>query len=261
MRRRERRIVTPEQVGIRLTPAGPASRLAALLLDFAIITAFTLALFQFLGRLLPRAVSGALSTTLAFVLQWGYHVYFETRHQGRSPGKRATGLRVVDGRGLPITVQQSFVRNIVRALDFLPLFYGLGGLFCLFDRDGRRLGDLAADTLVVEERPPLSAVDRVTTERRIDDLSEAGGLEVARRIRHRVGLEERDFLATLCQRAGRLDDQARYDLMEQVAAHYRQKLEIDAPHLSGENLVRGIAAVLFPAREGPYGSASTRVYS
>jgi len=247
MRRRERRVVTPELVGLRLTPAGPASRLAALLLDFALILAATVSLNSLLSGLLPRAVSGALFATLAFILQWGYHVYFETWHQGRSPGKRATGLRVVDGRGLPLTLQQSFVRNILRALDFLPLFYGLGGLVSLVDPDGRRLGDLAADTLVVEERRPAATAERLRAERRIEDLAEASNLEVARRIRHRVSLEEREFLAALCQRADRLEPQARYDLMEQVGTHYREKLEIDAPHLSGENLVRGIAAVLFPA--------------
>jgi uncharacterized RDD family membrane protein YckC len=246
VRRRERRIVTPEHVGIRLTPAGPGSRLAALLVDSTLIFAGTAFLLSVLNRLLPRAVSGAVGASLAFVLHWSYHVYFETRHQGRSPGKRATGLRVVDGRGLPITVQQSFVRNIVRALDFLPFFYGAGGLACLFDPDGRRLGDIAADTLVVEERRPLRAGDRLTLDRRVEDL---GDFDVARRIRNRVGLEEREFLATLCQRAERLEDRARYDLMEEVAAYYRKELEIDAPHLSGENLVRGIAAVLFPARE------------
>jgi uncharacterized RDD family membrane protein YckC len=243
--RRERRIVTPEQVGIRLTPAGPGSRLAALLLDTALIAAGTAGLFVGLGPLLPRAVSGAVAATLAFVLHWGYHVYFETRHQGRSPGKRAMGLRVVDGRGLPITAEQSFVRNIVRALDFLPVFYGVGGLFCLLDPDGRRLGDIAADTLVVAERQPLAAAVHLAPERRLTDLAD---FDLARRIRLRVGLEEREFFAALCQRAERLDAQARYDLMEEVAAHYREKLEIDAPHLSGENVVRGIAAVLFPER-------------
>ncbi|HZF11135.1 MAG TPA: RDD family protein [Thermoanaerobaculia bacterium] len=250
MRRRERRVVTPELVGLRLTPAGPASRLAALLVDVTLILAGTAALDSLLGPLLPRAVSEALVVTLAFVLQWGYHVYFETWHRGRSPGKRATGLRVVDGRGLPLTLQQSFVRNILRALDFLPLFYGLGGLVSLLDPEGRRLGDLAADTLVVEERKPAASAERLRAERRIEDLAEASNLEVARRIRHRVGVEEREFLATLCQRADRLEPQARYDLMEQVGGYYRETLEIDAPHLSGENLVRGIAAVLFPAREG-----------
>lgn len=246
MRRRERRIVTPEHVGIRLTPAGPGSRLAALLLDTALIAAGTVFLFSLLGHLLPGAISTAVGATLVFVLHWGYHVYFETRHQGRSPGKRAAGLRVVDGRGLPITLQQSFVRNIVRTLDFLPFFYGIGGVACLLDPDGRRLGDLAADTLVVLERRPLAVADRLTLSHRVEDL---GDFDLARRIRHRVGLEEREFLATLCQRAERLEDRARYDLMEEVAAYYRKELEIDAPHLSGENLVRGLAAVLFPARE------------
>jgi uncharacterized RDD family membrane protein YckC len=246
MRRRERRIVTPEHVGIRLTPAGLGSRLAALLLDSALILAGSLFLVALLEQYLPRAVSGAVGATLVFVLQWGYHVYFEIRHRGRSPGKRAAGLRVVDGRGLPITVQQSFVRNVVRALDFLPIFYGVGGLASFLDPDGRRLGDLAADTLVVAERRPLATADRLTLSRRVEDL---GDVDVARRIRNRVGVEEREFLATLCQRADRLEDRARYDLMEEVAAHYRQALAIDAPHLSGENVVRGIAAVLFPARE------------
>jgi uncharacterized RDD family membrane protein YckC len=255
MRRRERRIVTPEHVGIRLIPAGPGSRLAALLLDSALILAGSVFLLTILKQYLPRAVSGALGGTLVFILQWGYHVYFEIRHQGRSPGKRAAGLRVVDGRGLPITVQQSFVRNIVRALDFLPVFYGVGGIVCLLDPDGRRLGDLAADTLVVAERRPLAAADRLTLSRRVEDL---GDLDLSRRIRNRVSLGEREFLATLCQRAERLEDRARYDLMEEVAAHYRQALEIDAPHLSGENVVRGIVAVLFPGLGYDRAGRSTR---
>ncbi len=246
MRRRERRIVTPEHVVIRLTPAGPGSRLAALLLDSVLLLTVSATVLKVLDGLLPGAISGAIGASVFFVFQWGYHVYFETRHQGRSPGKRAVGLRVVDGRGLPITVQQSFVRNILRALDFAPSSYGVGGIVCLLDPDGRRLGDLAADTLVVAERRPLAAADRLTLSRRVEDL---GDLDLSRRIRNRVSLEEREFLATLCQRAERLEDRARYDLMEEVAAHYRRTLEIDAPHLSGENVVRGIIAVLFPARE------------
>jgi uncharacterized RDD family membrane protein YckC len=249
LRRRERRIVTPEQVAIRLTPAGPASRLAALLLDTALVVAASGLLAAVLEQLLPRALSGLFLASLLFVVHWGYHVYFETRHRGRSPGKRAAGLRVVDGRGLAITVEQSFVRNILRALDFLPFYYGIGGIACLLDPDGRRLGDIAADTLVVAERPPASALDRPSfggQDRRLDDL---GAPDVARRIRHRIGAEERELLAALCRRADRLEAKARYDLMEEVAAYYREKLEIDAPHLSGENLVRGIAAVVFPRRE------------
>ncbi len=149
---------------------------------------------------------------------------------------------MVDGRGLPITLAQSFMRNVVRVLDFAPLFYGLGGLVSLFDRDHRRLGDIVADTLVVRERTPLRPEGKLRLDRRFNALREPATL---RRIRQRVGLEEREFLLTLCLRADRLREQARYDLMEEVGSHYRRRLEIDAPHLSNENLVRDLTAVLY----------------
>ena len=66
-----------------------------------------------------------------------------------------------------------------------------------------------------------------------------------RLVRHRVGLEEREFLAALCLRADGMEDRARFDLMEDVGRHYRARLGIEDPHLSGESLVRGLAGVLF----------------
>src|SRR5205807_4488220 len=119
---RQRRVLTPEHVPIVLVPAGVGSRFLALILDFILLTGLITVLAAVLQLVLPRGVGVAAVTTLGFALTWGYHVYFETRRQGRTPGKRAAGLRVVDGRGLPITVEQSLLRNIVRALDFLPVF-------------------------------------------------------------------------------------------------------------------------------------------
>lgn len=249
MKRRARLVLTPEHVPIRLTPAGLGSRFLAVLLDFVLILA-AIALVSIVPRLvLPRGFAAAVVGTATFVVTWGYHVYFETRHQGRTPGKRAAGLRVVDGRGLPLTVQQSFVRNIVRALDFAPLFYGVGGIAALLDRDHRRLGDILADTLVVEERPPLAAPARLGLARR--HAAFAADPAVLRRIRHRVSLEERELLLTLCLRADGLASGARYDLMEAVGDHYRQRLEIDAPHLSGEALVRDLTAAFFGDEPAP----------
>jgi hypothetical protein len=69
--------------------------------------------------------------------------------------------------------------------------------------------------------------------------------------RHRVGLEEREFIRALCARGPEMDDRARFDLMEEVARHYRRKLDVEDPHLSGESLVRGLAAVLFADRLSP----------
>lgn len=240
--RRERRIVTPEHVQIRLTPAGLGSRFLALFVDFALMLGMTALLGVAASALLPRGLSQLVLITGAFLINTGYPIVFEVRAQGRTPGKRMARLRVVDGRGLPITLEQSFVRNVVRALDFLPLFYGLGGLVSLLDRDHRRLGDIVADTLVIQERIPLRPEGDVRLDRRFNDLRVPA---LQRRIRQRVSLEEREFLLTLCLRADRLGESARYDLMDEVGGWYRKRLDIDAPHLSNENLVRDLTAVLY----------------
>jgi hypothetical protein len=106
----------------------------------------------------------------------------------------------------------------------------------------RRLGDIAADTLVIQERPPLTYTGTFTEARKYNSLRTP---QVLRMIRHRISLEEREFLLALCLRAEQLDSKARYDLMEDVGEHYRRKLNIDDPHLSGENLVRALTAVIF----------------
>jgi uncharacterized RDD family membrane protein YckC len=245
--RRERRIVTPEHVQIRLTPAGLGSRFLALMVDLILSFGATLVVGTVCKALLPRGVGQAVSLTAAFLLGTGYPIYFEVRHQGRTPGKRILRLRVVDGRGLSITLEQSFARNVVRVLDFIPLFYGLGGLVSLLDRDHRRLGDILADTLVVQERIPLRPEGDVRLDRRFNALRVPA---LQRRIRQRVSLEEREFLLTLCFRADRLDESARYDLMDDVGSWYRKRLDIDAPHLSNENLVRDLTAVLYGQGEG-----------
>jgi uncharacterized RDD family membrane protein YckC len=232
-------VLTPEHVPIRLFPAGLGARFLALMADTLLILALTFGIALFLP------MGPGLQTIVIFVLQWGYHMYFEVRHQGRSPGKRFCGLRVVDSRGLPITFQQAFVRNIVRALDALPIFYGIGGLACLFDRHRRRLGDIVADTLVLEERRALDATRTISEARRFNSLQTG---RVLRRLRKQVGLEEREFLLALCLRAEALDPQARFDLMEEVGGYYRRTLEVDDPHLSGENLVRGLLAILYTDR-------------
>ncbi len=235
-------ILTPEHVPIRLTPAGPGSRFLALVADTALVFALAALIRLVLFLTAPFGLALAVSLAAVFVLQWGYHVYFEVYHQGRSPGKRLLRLRVVDGRGLPVTPQQSLVRNIVRVLDFAPLFYGLGGLVCLFDRHNRRLGDIAAGALVIKEHRPLDYARHFAEARRFNSLRTP---RVLRHIRHRIGLAEREFLLNLCLRADRLEERARFDLMEEVADRYRVMLEIDDPSLSGENLVRDLTSILY----------------
>lgn len=236
---REAMVLTPEHVPIRLFPAGLGARFFALMVDALLILGLSVMVSWILG-----ALSG-LRMVITFILSWGYHVYFEVRHQGRSPGKRICGLRVVDSRGLPITFQQSFVRNIVRVVDSAPAFYGAGALVSLLDRHARRLGDIAADTLVIEEHPAADPTKAIADARRFNSLQTG---RVLRRLRRQVGLEEREFLLELVLRADALEPQARFDLMEEVGGYYRRTLEVEDANLSGENLVRGLLAVLYTDR-------------
>lgn len=233
-------VLTPEHVPIRLFPAGLGARFLALMIDTAINWAVVILTAMLIGVLSP-----GLLMIFNFLVQWGYHMYFEVRHHGRSPGKRVCGLRVVDSRGLPITFQQSFVRNVIRALDFAPVFYGVGGLVSMMDRHRRRLGDIVADTLVIEEFQAADPTRAIADARRFNSLQTP---RVLRRLRKQVGLEERELLLAIVLRADALDPKARFDLMEDVGGHYRKTLEIDDPHLSGENLVRGLLSILYTDR-------------
>ncbi|MFN2168179.1 MAG: RDD family protein, partial [Anaerolineae bacterium] len=125
--------------------AGPAARAVALAIDGAI----PLALYLAMTPLLVLSDIGiGLILIGPFLLEWLYPVIFEVL-LGATPGKRSMGLVVFQDDGTPRGLPASLIRNLLRAVDFLPLFYGVGLVSMLADRDFRRLGDLAAGTLVV----------------------------------------------------------------------------------------------------------------
>lgn len=240
-------ITTPEHVEVRLEPASAGSRFLAVFIDSLITTGASIALLRFAVVVLPTGAAYALFVTANFLLTWGWHVLFETRFHGRTPGKRALSLRVVDARGLPVSLYQSLVRNICRVIDMAPIFYAVGALVTLVDSRHRRFGDLVADTLVIREARPLAYSGQLAAERRHNSLRTA---RVLRAIRHRISLEEREMLLALCFRAEKMEAAARYDLMEEVANAYRAKLGVEEESISGENFVRDLTAVLFAPRAG-----------
>jgi uncharacterized RDD family membrane protein YckC len=235
-------ITTPEHVPIRLEPAGAGSRFLAIFIDAFLIMAIATMVGSIASPFLPRGVVTAILVTVNFFLTWAWHIWFETRKQGRTPGKRALKIRVIDARGLPVSLHQSLVRNITRVLDFVPVFYGVAAIAVMASPLRRRLGDILADTLVVRDAQPLAYRGQLAAERRHNSLRTPRVLRLAR---HRISLEEREFLLTLCLRADRMTAEARYDLMEEVAREYRKKLGIEEEQMSGENLVRDLTAVLF----------------
>jgi uncharacterized RDD family membrane protein YckC len=98
-----------------------------------------------------------------FLLEWFYPVVFELSRSGATPGKSIVGIKVVMDNGLPITPAASFTRNLLRVADFLPLLFGAGIVSMLVRQDSKRLGDLAAATIVVHQpqRPPKVKLDNV----------------------------------------------------------------------------------------------------
>lgn len=142
-----REIETPEGVELHLRAAGPVARALAysidLLLRGVVVFALSIAL----------SVTGRFGTgvfmIVIFLMEWFYPVLFEVYRNGETPGKRMFGLRVVNDNGTPVGWGPSLVRNLLRAVDFMPAFYAFGLVSMLLNRDFKRLGDLAAGTIVV----------------------------------------------------------------------------------------------------------------
>lgn len=140
---------TPEGILLELRPAGLSSRLYAFAIDglIRVVALYAIAIVtRFIG-----GVGVAIWLILIFLLEWFYPVFFELSRSGATPGKRLFKLKVVMDDGLPVTPAASVTRNLLRTADFLPMLYGAAIVTLLTRADCKRLGDLAAATLVVHQ--------------------------------------------------------------------------------------------------------------
>ena len=143
---------TPEGASLPLTPAGFAVRCLAQLIDLFIrvIAYIILAIpIRFIDS------SGGLILILIFLLEWFYPVFFEVTRHGRTPGKKSMGIHVINDDATPVTFAPSLLRNLLRVVDILPMFYLTGIIASLCNKQFKRLGDLAAGTMVVYDIPPV----------------------------------------------------------------------------------------------------------
>ncbi len=146
-----RTVETPEGIALELRPAGPVARAMAWALDMGIRASIYLAAgigLAFFGK----AGMGILAV-IVFLLEWFYPVLFEVLWEGRTPGKRALGLQVLMEDGTPVAWGPSMLRSLLMFVDFLPFLYGAGLAAMLWSREGRRIGDIAAGTVVVHVLP------------------------------------------------------------------------------------------------------------
>lgn len=155
-------IDTPENVVFGYEVVGIGSRFIAALIDTSAIVALQLVV-NLVGLYIATNMFSngggwitAVLGLLSFAMLWGYYIFFEMLWNGQSPGKRWVGLRVIRADGTPLTLTESIIRNLVRIVDFLPLFYGVGLVAMFLDKKSRRLGDMAASTLVVLDQQQVT---------------------------------------------------------------------------------------------------------
>ncbi len=152
---------TPEGILLELRPAGLSVRFCAFLLDWLI--RLVIAYAAAIATVLTGAFGVGFWLVFYFLLEWFYPVAFELGRSGATPGKSIVGIKVVMDNGLPVTPAASFTRNLLRFADFLPFMFGAAIVSMLLRRDGKRLGDLAAATLVVHrpQRAPKVKLEGV----------------------------------------------------------------------------------------------------
>ena len=243
-------IETPEGVTFSFELATPVTRSLA----WAVDTAASLALAygasrasELLGAL-SADWSRALGVLLYFVISLIYCIVLEWRWSGQTVGKRLLGLRVIDEQGLRLQLPQVVLRNIMRLVDALPV-YLIGGIAALVSRKGQRLGDMAANTVVVRERrrqrPDLEQIAPA----RYNSLLAFPHL--AARLRSLANPDAVGMAVQAIARRDGYEPMARVELFRELAEYFRGLVvfpEATIEGLTDEQYLRSVLRVIYAAK-------------
>lgn len=240
------KITTPEQVHFHYEIAGLASRSMAWMVDQVFLW-----ILRF-GIVIAFGIGGSMFS-LAFIIlgiflaDFGYYIVFENFWAGQSPGKKIYRIRVISARGGKLKFPDIVIRNLLRPLDTLPFMMTLGGVVAFLDPLRRRIGDLAAETIVIRDRQidlPAFMLDRQI---RVNSFETDSNIK--NRILARVTREERDLIIDLMMRRDQLEEGVREDIFKQAAQYFRKQYNLpeDLEYLSDEQTVLNIALVVLGA--------------
>ncbi|UCF91363.1 MAG: RDD family protein [Desulfobacterales bacterium] len=247
-------IKTPEGIVFSLGLAGPVVRFMAWSVDMASIAVIICVLNFFFGLLgiISRDLAVAANLLGYFVISIGYGIFTEWYWQGQTLGKRLLRLRVMDEQGLRLQISQIIVRNLLRFVDGLPAFYCVGGLACLISRRAQRLGDFAANTIVVRSpRIDVPDLDQLL-EGKYNSFGDYPHLEA--RLRQRLTPRAAQMALQALVRRDELIPQARVELFRDLASYFKPIVEFPpevTDGISDEQYVRNVVDALFrPAAPG-----------
>jgi len=241
-------VETPDHVVLRYDLAGGGNRGFAALVDViaaSLIVAGLVFAWLIVQQRLPvnvRPAATGMFVMATALIAWSYFIVLEWLWEGQTLGKRMFGLRVISADGSPAGFMAVLIRNLVRVVDFLPAFYGLGLLAIVATDRSQRLGDLAAGTFVV--RAPRPRLDLLAL-RTGPTLAEGSAADV-RGLPGELQRLVREFVA----RERGLADPHRRAIAESIAAALRARM----PHVTEADdveLVRAVARALRSSGEAP----------
>ncbi len=245
-------IATPEGVLFRLPLAGPAPRLYAMLLDIAIVLAAINGL-GYLVYLIFAKVPGfaAMTITLAeFAIGFAYGALLEGFWNGQTIGKRLFHLRVIDQSGLPLRLEQAWIRNLMRTVDALPLAYLVGGISALSSPIMQRFGDRVAGTLVVRETPLAAPAEEASSRQKYNSFTDYP--VIAMRLRRAGTPELAGLIQDALRRRNDLAPYARREIYRELVTYLQSEI---APFpdelveiLSDEQYLTNAASVLLASQ-------------
>lgn len=245
-------VKTPEGVTFALPLASPITRMLAWGIDLGVILAAGIAFNAAIGfvSLLAGDLGMALRILGWFALSIGYGIGLEWHWRGQTIGKRLLRLRVVDAQGLRLQFNQIVIRNLLRFVDSLPVFYLVGGVASALSPRCQRLGDLAANTVVIRI-PKLTEPDlEQVLSGKFNSLRKYPHLVA--RLRQRVSPAEATVALQAVQRREEFDPAARVELFGELARHFAKLAPFPPDAVEGitdEQYVRNMVEVLYRTEE------------
>lgn len=242
------KLKTPEGINFELPLAGFFSRFLALVLDQAVIITGITVITTISG--IARVISGDFAISFIIIMQFllstGYGILLEWIWNGQTIGKKVLKIQVVDQMGMRLTFPQVVIRNLIRMVDMLPALYGIGAISAFFSPYNKRLGDIAANTIVIAiNKQEIPDFEQLTLEK-FNSLR--GKLGIIAKLRNQCSNQIAYISLHALIRRDELNPEARIDVFKNLATYFKEILgsELDDINtLSDEKLVRNIVEVIF----------------
>jgi uncharacterized RDD family membrane protein YckC len=253
IRRNSFTIRTAEGISFTQHVAGPITRFLAFSVDLAAIALISQLLGQFvlITSIFNPDVALAVRTVSYFAVSIGYSILLEWIWRGQTLGKRVLNIRVIDADGYRLRPAQIVIRNLLRVVDLLPALYAVGGVSCLVSKKYQRIGDFAANTIVVYVAPePIPNLELLFSG---NYNSLRNHMHLAAQLRKVIAPEEARLALEAITRRAELEPNSRLELFRELAQHLRSMVAFPEESLEGltdEQYVRNIVDLVYrPAEE------------